>query len=145
MGDEFYAIIKLVSGEEILSLVSIDENDGDPLIVMQNPITMKLLHSRNGMHVKVKSWMELASDDFFIVRPDKILTMTETHDKRMIEIYTDYLEDEDDMDIYSPQSSSNEKSSSEITPSRKMGYLSTVEEARKTLENIFKLEDTKES
>ena len=129
----------------MLSLISIDENDGDPLVVMQNPITMKLLHSRNGMHVKVKSWMELASDDFFIVRPDKILTMTETHDKRMIEIYTNYIEDEDDMDIYSPQSSSNEKSSSEITPSRKMGYLSTVEEARKTLENIFKLEDTKES
>lgn len=145
MGDEFYAIIKLVSGEEILSLVSVDENDGDPLVVMQNPITMKLLHSRNGMHVKVKSWMELASDDFFIVRPDKILTMTETHDERMIEIYTNYIEDEDDMDIYNPQSSSNEKPSGKIIPSRKMGYLSTVEEARKTLENIFKLEDTKES
>lgn len=145
MGDEFYAIIKLVSGEEVLSLISIDENDGDPLVVMQNPITMKLLHSRNGMHVKVKSWMELASDDFFIVRPDKILTMTETHDERMIEIYTNYLEDEDDMDVYKPQSSSNEKPSGKIIPSRKMGYLSTVEEARKTLENIFKLEDTKES
>jgi hypothetical protein len=139
MGDEFYAIIKLVSGEEILSLISIDE------VVMQNPITMKLLHSRNGMHVKVKSWMELASDDFFIVRPDKILTMTETHDERMIEIYTNYLEDEDDIDVYKPQSSSNEKPSGKIIPSRKMGYLSTVEEARKTLENIFKLEDTKES
>jgi len=145
MGDEFYAIIKLVSGEEVLSLISIDENDGDPLIVMQNPITMKLLHSQHGMHVKVKSWMELASDDFFIVRPDKILTMTETHDKRMIEIYTDYLEDEDDMDVYKPQSSSNEKPKGIVKPSRKMGYLSTVEEARKTLENIFKLEDTKDS
>ena len=144
MGDEFYAIIKLVSGEEVLSLVSVDENDGDPLILMQNPITMKLLHSQHGMHVKVKSWMELASDDFFIIRPDKILTMTETHDKRMIEIYTNYIE-EDDMDIYNPQSSSNEKSIDDIKPSRKMGFLSTVEEARKTLENIFKLEDTKES
>ena len=144
MGDEFYAIIKLVSGEEILSLVSVDENDGDPLIVMQNPITMKLLHSPHGMHVKVKPWMELASDDFFIIRFDKILTMTETHDKKMIEIYTNYIE-EDDMNIYNPQSSSNEKSKDDIKPSRKMGYLSTVEEARKTLENIFKLEDTKES
>ena len=71
--------------------------------------------------------------------------MTETHDKRMIEIYTNYIEDEDDMDIYHPQSFSNEKPSGKIIPSRKMGYLSTVEEARKTLENIFKLEDTKES
>jgi len=115
------------------------------LVVMQNPITMKLLHSQHGMHVKVKSWMELASDDFFIVRPDKILTMTETHDERMIEIYTNYLEDEDDMDVYKPQSSSIEKPKGIVKPSRKMGYLSTVEEARKSLENIFKLEDTKES
>ena len=66
-------------------------------------------------------------------------------DKKIIEIYNNYLEDENDMDIYSPQSSANEKPSGKIIPSRKMGYLSTVEEARKTLENIFKLEDTKES
>ena len=145
MEDEFYAIIKLVSGEEILSLVSVDENDGDPLIVMQNPITMKLFHSQNGMHIKVKSWIELSSDDFFIIRSDKILTMTETYDEKIIAIYNNYLEDKDDMDIYRPQSFSNEKPSGKIIPSRKMGYLSTVEEARKTLENIFKLTDTKES
>ncbi len=144
MEDEFYAIIKLVSGEEILSLVSVDENDGDPLIVMQNPITMKLLHSQNGMHIKVKSWMELSSDDFFIIKSDKILTMTETYDEKIIAIYNNYLEDEDDMDIYSSQSHSNEKLKGDIKPSRKMGYISSVEEARKTLESIFKLEDTKE-
>jgi len=91
MGDEFYAIIKLVSGEEILSLVCPDENDGDAVLILQNPITMKMLETPHGIHVKVKSWMELASDNFFIIRPDKILTMTETHDKRMIEIYTNYL------------------------------------------------------
>ena len=38
MQEEFYSIIKLVSGEEILSLISIDENDGDPLVILQNPI-----------------------------------------------------------------------------------------------------------
>jgi len=32
MGEEFYCCIKLISGEEILSLISIDDNDGDPLI-----------------------------------------------------------------------------------------------------------------
>ena len=63
MGDEFYAIIKLTSGEEILSLISIDENEGDPLILLQNPITIKAIHTPNGMHVKVKSWIELSSDD----------------------------------------------------------------------------------
>ena len=142
MGDEFYAIIKLVSGEELLALVSIDENDGDPLVVMQNPITMKVLHSSHGMHIKVKSWLEIASDDFFIVKPDKIITMTETTDDRLIDIYTNYIEDEDSIDVYNPQ---QEKTSGKVKPSSKMGYITTVEEARKHLEDIFKLEDTKES
>jgi hypothetical protein len=145
MGDEFYAILKLTSGEEILSLISIDENDGDPLVVMQNPITMKVLHTNHGMHIKVKSWIEMSSDDFFIIKPDKIMTMTETKEERLIEIYNSYLEDDSDLDLYSPSEPSIEKSSGKIKPSRKMGYISSVEEARKTLENIFKLEDTKES
>ena len=33
MGEEFYCILKLVSSEEILSLIMIDENDGDPIII----------------------------------------------------------------------------------------------------------------
>ena len=140
MGDEFYAIIKLVSGEEILSLISIDENDGDPLIVMQNPITMRILHNPQGMQIKVKSWMEMSTDDFFIVRPDKVITMTETNDERLINVYTSYLEDseEDSIDTY-------HNKSGKVKPSQEMGYVSSVEEARKQLENLYKLKDNKES
>ena len=146
MGDEFYAIIKLISGEEVLSLVSIDENDGDPLIVMQNPITMKVLHSAHGMHIKVKSWIEMASDDFFIVKPDRLITITETKDQRLIEIYNNYIEDEDTIDTFhNPMENINQKSSGEVKPSQKMGYITTVEEARKQLEDLYKLKDNKES
>ena len=142
MGDEFYAVIKLVSGEEIMSLVCVDENDGDPLLVLQNPITMKMIHSPRGMHIKVKSWIELSSDDFFIVKPDKIITITETTDERLIDIYTNYIEDEDSIDVYNPQ---QEKTSGKVKPSSKMGYITTVEEARKHLEDLYNLKDTKES
>ena len=137
MEEEFYSIIKLVSGEEILSLVSIDENDGDPLIVLQNPITMKMIELPNGIHIKVKSWMELSSDDFFIVRPDKIITMTETKDEKLIEVYNNYIEDDDSIEVHTP--------SGKVKPSQKMGYVSSVEEARKSLENLYNLKDTKES
>ena len=130
MEEEFYSIIKLTSGEEIMSLVSIDENDGDPLVVLQNPITMKMIETSHGIHIKVKSWMELSSDDFFIIRMDKIITMTETKDEKMIEIYNDYIEDDDMFNI--PESRSGK-----IKPSRKMGYISSVEESRKKLEDIF--------
>jgi hypothetical protein len=130
MGEEFYAIIKLVSGEEILSLVMVDENDGDPVVVLQNPITMKSFYNQHGMHIKVKPWIELSSDDFFIIKLDKIITMTETKDVKLINIYNDYIEEDDSIELYNP--------SGKVKPSSKMGYISSVEEARKNLEKIFK-------
>ena len=130
MGEEFYAIIKLVSGEEILSLVMIDENDGDPIIVLQNPVTMKAFHNQQGMHIKVKPWIEMSSDDFFMIRLDKVITMTETKDKKLIQIYDDYISEDDGIDVYN--------SSGKIKLSQKMGYISSVEDARKKLERIFK-------
>ena len=133
MGEEFYAVLKLTSNEEILSLVSIDENDGDPLIILQNPVTMKLIHSIEGISVKIKSWMEIATDDFFIIRPDKVITMTEIKDKKIIGIYNDFINDS----LFDPYNSSSKKSSGKTKPSKSMGYLTSVEEARKNLENIF--------
>lgn len=137
MQEEFYSIIKLVSGEEVLSLISIDENDGDPLVILQNPICIKMIESSQGLYVKVKSWMELSDDDFFIVRPDKIITMTETKDENLIEVYNNYIEDNDSIEVHTP--------SGKVKPSSKMGYVSSVEEARKSLENLYNLKDTKES
>jgi len=137
MGDEFYAIIKLTSGEEILSLVSIDENDGDPLLLLQNPITMKVYNTHHGMHIKVKSWIEMSSDDIFIIKPDRIITMTETTDDKLIDIYTSYINDEEDDDVTGSYNPSNKKESGPTRPSKKMGYISSVEDARKRLEDIF--------
>ena len=138
MGEEFYAIIKLVSGEEILSLVMVDENEGDPVIVLQNPVTMKAFYNSQGMHVKVKPWMEMSSDDFFMIKLDKVITMTETKDKKLIDIYNSYIEDDDSFEVRKPSDKAGK-----IKPSKKMGYLSSVEDARKILEDIFNL-DTKE-
>ena len=143
MGDEFYAIIKLVSGEEILSLISIDDNDGDPLIVMQSPITMKMIPTHRGLHVKVKLWMELPSDDFFIVKPDRLITITETNDEKLIDIYNNFINDDDDsMITYHPNQVTDVN---KVKPSKQMGYVSSVEDARKRLEDLYKLKDNKES
>ena len=54
MGDEFYAIIKLVSGEEVFSQVCIDENEGDPVVVLSSPVIMKSVQNLNGILIKVK-------------------------------------------------------------------------------------------
>ena len=130
MEEEFYCILKLISGEEIFSLIMVDENDGDPVIVLQNPVVMKTFQNHQGTHLKVKPWIEMSNDDFFIINLDKVITMTESKDEKLIEIYNSYIMDDDSMTFSS--------SSGQIKPSSKMGYLSSVEDARKSLENIFK-------
>ena len=129
MGEEFYCVIKLVSGEEIFSLVSIDENDGDPLVILQNPVIMKMMTNHLGSYIKVKPWMELSSDDFFVIRLDKIITMTESTDEAIISVYDHYIKDDD---------TETPDSTGKVKLSDKMGYISSVEDARKNLENLFK-------
>jgi len=144
MGEEFYSSIKLVTGEEIFALVSVDENDGDPVLVIQNPVIMKVAHTPAGSVLKVKPWMEIPGDDFFIVKLDRIVTMTEVKDKNVINVYNRYLEDDDndiDIDVFTSSSNSNHDYKAQLT--NKMGFISTVEDARKRLERIFK--DLKES
>ena len=145
MSDEFYCILKLVSGEEILSLISVDDNDDDPIIILQNPITVRLIHNYSGAHIKVKPWMDLSNDDIFMIRLDKVMTMSETTDEKLIQIYNDYIKDEEEEDSAESFNISIKKSDGSVKPSSKMGYLSTVEEARVSLEELYKLEDTKES
>ena len=43
MEEDFIATIKLITGEEIFSIVSVDENDGDSIIMLSNPVIMKML------------------------------------------------------------------------------------------------------
>jgi len=145
MGDEFYSSIKLITGEEIFSLVFIDDNDNDPVIVMQNPVILKFITGTSGQFIKIKPWMELPSDDFYMVRMDKIITMTEISNEKIIACYNAFLEnDEDDIEKYD---SREETGKVKITDN--MGYISSMKEARRQLENIFKkdidIKDNKES
>ena len=137
MGDEFYSVLKLVTGEEIFALVSIDENDGDPIIILQNPVIMKIGSNHVGSYIKIKPWMEIPNDDFFIIKLDKVITMTEIKDKNTIDFYERYLRD-DDVDI---------EVDGKVNISDKMGFISTVDDARKSLEKLFRkdLKDNKES
>ena len=128
MGEEFHAALKLITGEEIFALVSIDENDGDSIIMLSNPVIMKMMQSPAGQYVKVKPWLELPDQDLFLIKYDKIVTMSEVTDKQMIRFYTRYL-NEDDIDI---------EVDGKVSLNDKMGLLTTVEDARKSLESIFK-------
>jgi hypothetical protein len=128
MGEEFYCSLKLVSGEEIFSLIMVDENDGDPIIILQNPVIMKMQQTTNGIILKIKPWMEVPNDDFYFIKFDKIITMTEVTDNIAIRYYEKYLNDEP------LENDTNGK----VSLTTKMGYISSVEDARNNLEKIFK-------
>lgn len=135
MGEEFYAVIKLVTGEEVFSLVCVDENDGDPILLLMNPVIMKIMKNHVGNYVKVKPWMEIPTDSMYVIKYDKIITMTEVKESKVIEFYDRYInEDDSDWDEDGRTKISNE-----------MGYVSTVDKAREMLENLYKLKDNKES
>jgi hypothetical protein len=95
---------------------------------------MKVMRNHVGQYVKVKPWMEIPSDDMYVIKYDKIITMTEVNEEQIITFYNRYLND-DDVDF-------DEDGKTKI--SDKMGYVSSVKDARKMLEKIFK-EDYKDS
>jgi len=142
MGDEFYSILKLVSGEEIFALVCVDESEDEPILILHNPIKMKPLHPQSNQlsYIKVTPWMELSDDKLFIIKPDKIMTMTETEDMHFINIYNNYISDAEE-----EENNPSGTATGESKLDKKMGYLSTVEEARVALEDLYKLKDNKES
>lgn len=123
MEQEFYAAIKLVSGEEVFSLVSPSEEEDRTLLIMDNPVIITPVTAKNGMIVgyKVEPWMALPDDEMYIIDIDKVITMTEIYDEDIINVYHRF-----------------NKTTSKVTIDRKMGFLSKVNDARKTLEKVYK-------
>ena len=129
MGEEFYGVIKLITGEEIFALISVEENDhGNPVVLVQTPVVMKVLGHAHGQYVKIKPWLELADEDMYLINYDRIITMTEVKNNEMVTFYKRYLE-EDDLDF---------EIDGKVKLQETMGFISTVDDARKKLEDIFK-------
>jgi hypothetical protein len=127
MEEDFYAILKLVSGEEILSKVCpCDENDRIVLI-LDNPITMESITIRQlGIStIKVSPWIKFADDSMFVMDMEKVITMTEITDEDLIKMHQKFVRER------------NKKSNkSQLTS--KMGYLSSIADARISLEKLYK-------
>ena len=135
MEEDFYAVIKLISGEEIFSIVCPSEEDEKTMLILNNPVTIEVIVMKQiGMQgYKIDPWLKFADDDTFLLNMDKVLTISEVRDPETIEMYHKFLRQ---------QQNKNSKNSL----SAEMGYLSSVSEARKRLEKIYRGQfDTKDS
>ena len=135
MKEEFHGVVKLITGEEIFALISIEETEEEPIIMLQSPVVMKILHNGTGQYVKIKPWLDIPEEDLYLIKMDKIITMTEISDGQMIMFYEKYLNESAECDF---------ELDGRVTLNPKMGLVSTVEDARQRLENIYK-DNIKES
>ena len=118
---EFLAAIKLVSGEELLSMVtSVHDENGDYLIV-ENPIEVEeVILPNKQAGAKVQPWMKFSREEQFVIPKEHIITIVEVQEEVQVfyhmslrKLNTDFITDA-------------------------KGKISTVEEARIKLDKIFK-------
>ncbi len=128
MGSDFHATIKLITGEEIFALVSVDNTEEQPVIIMQNPVIMKVLSTGRGQMMKIRPWLEVPGDDVYIIKYDRIITMSEINDKQTIHFYERYLNESEDNDL---------EFDGRVKLNTKLGFVATVDDARISLERIY--------
>jgi len=127
--DDFYATLKLKTGEEIFCKVAATEEDDRTLLLVSNPIIVSEIKSKNGVvGYKIEPWLKTTTDNMFILNLEDILTMSESTDIEMITMHQSFSKEYDTKTM-----GGNEKKID-----RKMGYISSVNDAKEILEKIFK-------
>ena len=133
MEEEFYSTLKLTSGEEIIAKVCYLPEE-DSLLVEHPMLVEKLTQKKNGNTVQgfvLKEWISSTYESLFVIRMNQVVTMTEL-DKKIRTFYLNNLNDPDE---------SESEDTIDIKPknfSKRMGYLGSVKEAKKFLEDIYK-------
>ena len=125
--EDFYATLKLKTGEEIFAKVAANEEEDRTLLIISNPIIVSEIKSRTGVvgH-KLEPWLKTTTDDMFIINLEDVLTLSESSDIEMIMLYQDYMR----------QSSKEKNNQSKIN--RRMGYIANVNDAKEILEKLYK-------
>ena len=126
MEDDFYATIKFKSGEEIFAKVGYSEEEDRTFLLLETPITIEKIRNRGGIQgFRVEPWLKTSKDDLFVVNMEDVLTLSESHDLETIHMHETFSKQQEQ--LYHPQKKL----------SRKMGYISTIKEAKSSLEKLF--------
>ena len=132
--DDFYATIKLNSGEEIFAKVAASEEEDRTMLIVHTPVTVSEIKNKTGLlGYKVEPWLKTTRDDMFIINMDRVITLTESSDMEMIVMYQHYLRD------------AQREYHNQHRLNRRMGYISNVKDAKENLEKMFKLDLPKDT
>ena len=124
--EDFYATIKLKSGEEVFAKVAASEEEDRTMLIIHSPVTVSEIKNKGGLvGYKVEPWLKTTREDMFIINLDNVITLSESTDLEMINMYQNFLRDSKRDPFNQPKMS------------RRMGYIATVDDARNFLEKIF--------
>ena len=130
--DDFYATIKFKSGEEIFAKIAASEEVNRTVLLVSNPIIVSEVQSKKGMlGYRIEPWLKTTKEDMFMIDLSDVLTMSESSDVEMISMYQRWLRD------------TSKVKNDEPKLSRKMGYISNVNDAKDILEKLYKSKESK--
>ena len=125
--DDFYATLKLKSGEEIFAKVAASDEGDRTMLIINNPIIVSEIRGKSGIvGYKVEPWLKTTKEDMFIMNLDNVITLSESSDMEMICMHQNFIRD------------SHEDVQNNTKLNRRMGYVATVNAARQKLEEIYK-------
>lgn len=125
--EEFYGVLKLVSGEELFAKVSPCEEEYRTILILESPVTFETIPMKNQAHgaVRIVPWVKMCNETSFVINMDKVITVTEVKDEEVIKLYERYLND-----------INGETKEQDLN--RDLGFLPSIPEARVILEKLYK-------
>ncbi len=133
MKDPFYATIKLLTGEEIMAEVAVEDEYGSDFFVVCNPVIIEEsfdIDAEKGTAsagMVPKKWLNYANDDMHIINRAHVVTMSEL-DSFGIDFYKKSL--------MAARLSSPIKR--EVESKQHSGYIGNTKTIRDKLEEIYK-------
>tara|TARA_Y100001963_G_scaffold122693_1_gene172171 strand:+ start:16 stop:408 length:393 start_codon:yes stop_codon:yes gene_type:complete len=123
--DDFFATIKLKSGEEVFARISASDEGDRTLLLVSNPIVVEEVKARGHLTgYKFEPWLRTSNEDLFIINLDDVLTLSESDNMEMIMFYQDYVK--------------KMHKTNHTKLNKKMGYISSVNDAKEILEKLYK-------
>ncbi len=128
MIQEFIGMLKLVSGEEIIGRVLVCEEENG--FIIENPFSVEetIIETPAGEMVKIdlRPWIKFSKEEILFVEKEKTITIYEADD-RIEKIYTRTL-----------RKYFFQEDTSKLDLNEEMGFKNKVNDARNSLEKIFK-------
>jgi hypothetical protein len=132
--EEFYGTAKLTDGTEVLAkMLVVQDTDGTDIVFVSDPAKVHAAETvqdnKRATVIGLKKWMVFSEEDFYIIPETQIISIApqSIEAKMMYKMFVRQEFDREDID----------ESEREVEVTASMGLIGKVDQARKSLEDLF--------